>query len=65
MKTKTSINMNWFFLVSVILMVAKLAGFFPYSWWIVAAPAIFSVSVGLVFLAVVAVVAVAAYFLNK
>lgn len=61
--TKTSINMNWFFFTSVILMVAKLAGFFPYSWWIVAAPALVSVGLGVVLLVIVALTA--AYFLDK
>ena len=57
------------FLTSVIFAVLKAAGVINWSWWIVVAPALgyiaLSAVIGIVFLIILAVVALIAYFVSK
>lgn len=49
--------MNWFHLFTVILLIAQIGGWISISWWLVFAPSIFAVVVGLLFVSTVAIVA--------
>jgi hypothetical protein len=42
--------MNWFHLLTIIFVVAKLGGVLDWSWWLVLLPSLFSLGVGLIFL---------------
>lgn len=42
--------MNWFHLITVIFIIAKIVGYTNWSWWLVFLPSIVSVAVGLAIL---------------
>lgn len=46
-------QMNWFHLITVILVIGKLAGYTTLGWFWVFLPSLFSVAVGLVIVAAV------------
>lgn len=50
--------MNYFHLLTMVFVLAKLFDRFPYSWWVVLAPSLVSFGIGLAILAFVLVVAI-------
>lgn len=49
--------MNYFHILTLVLVLAKLFGHFPYSWWLVFTPSIISFGIGLLILMLAVVVA--------
>lgn len=52
--------MNVFHVLTLLLVVLKTLGLFPYSWWIVLAPSLISIAFGLLVLLLVSFVALLA-----
>lgn len=50
--------MNWFHLLTVILVIAKIAGFVTFSWWLVFLPSIISLSIAVLLVMFVSIVAI-------
>ena len=46
-----------FHLITTLLIVLKVLGLFPYSWWIVAMPSLVAIGFGLAFAAIVLIAA--------
>ena len=40
----------WLYIITIILVIAKVTGYFMYSWWWVVAPSILALSIGMFFL---------------
>jgi hypothetical protein len=56
--------MNWFHLLTIIFVIAKLTGYVSWSWWLVFLPSILTVGLGLVVLCAVLALGVIAAVLD-
>lgn len=54
----------WFHVITIIFIIAKLAGAFPYSWWIVFAPSLIGVGLGLAIIAFIFTIGAIATWLD-